>query len=95
MSIRWSVGLEAEGDRELTHDEILALADAVAGSGGIATGIGTPRYGAQLVVVASSREAAVAKATAEFTTAASTANLPPWPVTRVEAVNEHEDATTD
>jgi hypothetical protein len=95
MSIRWSVGLEAEGDRDLTHDEILALADAVAGSGGIATGIGTPRYGAQLVVVAETRDAAVEKATAEFTAAARTASLPPWPITRVEAGTESDDLTTD
>ena len=60
---RWSVGVEAEGDRDMTHDEILSLADAVATAGGIATGIGTPRYGAQLVVVADSRDEAIAKAT--------------------------------
>jgi hypothetical protein len=48
--VKWSVGLEAEGDRVLTHDEIVELADAVAPSSGIATGIGTNRYGAQLMV---------------------------------------------
>ncbi|HEY7595459.1 MAG TPA: hypothetical protein VH969_20070 [Actinophytocola sp.] len=89
--IRWSVGLEAEGDRDMSHDEILALADAVAGSGGIATGIGTPRYGAQLVVEASSREEAVSKARAEFESAVRSAELPKWPVTRVEVVNEEEE----
>jgi hypothetical protein len=91
MSIRWSVGLEAEGDREMSHDEILSLADAVAASGGIATGIGTARYGAQLVVTASSRDEAVEKARTSFTAAAREANLPEWPVVRVEATSEEDD----
>lgn len=88
---RWSVGLEAEGDRVMSHDEILALADAVAADGGIATGIGTARYGAQLVVIAASREEAVTQARTSFTTAARKANLPEWPVARVEATSEEED----
>jgi hypothetical protein len=87
---RWSVGVEAEGDRDMTHDEILSLADAVATSGGIATGIGTPRYGAQMVVVANSREAAISVARKEFTSAARIAGLPAWPITRVEVVSEEE-----
>lgn len=88
---RWSVGLEAEGDRVLTHDEILALADAVAADGGIATGIGTTRYGAQLVVVAESREEAVSKARTSFTAAAREARLPQWPVIRVAATSEEDE----
>jgi hypothetical protein len=88
---RWSVGLEAEGDRVMTHEEILALADAVAPSGGIASGIGTARYGAQLVVVATSRDAAVEKARESFKAAARSANLPEWPVIRVEAVSEEDE----
>ena len=60
--MRWSVGVEAEGDRVLTREEIVELADAVAASDGIATGIGTRRFGAQLVVQASSRDEAVAEA---------------------------------
>ena len=48
----WSVTLQALGDRELTHDEIVELADAVAGANGVASGIGTKAYGAQLVVKA-------------------------------------------
>jgi hypothetical protein len=90
--MRWSVGMEAEGDRVLTHDEILELADAVAPSGGIATGIGTPRYGAQLVVEADDRAAAIELARATFTAAARTAGLPDYPVVRVEATSEAEDA---
>jgi len=91
MPVRWSVGLAAEGDRELTHDEILELADAVAGSGGIASGIGTPRYGARLLVEADSRDEAVELATARFRAAARTANLPEWPLVLAEATSEDED----
>ena len=45
--MRWSVSLVAEGDRVITHEEIVELADAVAASRGIASGIGTTSYGAQ------------------------------------------------
>lgn len=93
--MRWSVGLEAQAGRVLTHEEIVALADAVAGNGGIATGIGTTHYGAQLVVTASSRAAAVAAATAEFTAAARRARLPQAPIVRAEATSEEEDANVD
>ena len=60
------MGIEAEGDRVLTREQVVELADAVAASGGIATGIGTSRYGAQLIVEADSREEAIEKATEEF-----------------------------
>jgi len=89
--MRWSVGIEAEGDRVLTREEIVELADAVAASGGIATGIGTNRYGAQLIVEADSREEAIARATGEFARAAAQAGLPAAPVARTEAVSEAED----
>jgi len=89
--MRWSVGIEAEGDRVLTREEIVELADAVAASGGIATGIGTNRYGAQLIVEADSREEAIARATEEFARAAAQAGLPAAPVARTEAVSEAED----
>jgi hypothetical protein len=90
--MRWSVGIEAEGDRVLTREEVVELADAVAASGGIASGIGSSRYGAQLIVEAPSREAAIEKATGEFTAAATRAGLPAAPVVRTEAVSEDEDA---
>ncbi len=90
--MRWSVGIEAEGDRVLTREQVVELADAVAASGGIATGIGTSRFGAQLIVQAASREAAIEKATEEFTRAAARAGLPPAPVVRTEAISEDEDA---
>ena len=36
--MKWSVSIVAEGDRVLTSEEIVELADAVAASGGIASG---------------------------------------------------------
>ena len=44
--MRWSVSVVAEGDRVVTREEVVELADAVAAHGGIASGLGTPRYGA-------------------------------------------------
>ncbi len=89
--MRWSVGIQAQGDRVLTREEVVELADAVAGHDGIATGIGTDRYGAQLIVDASSREAAIEQATATFTAAAARASLPEGPIVRAEAISEDED----
>lgn len=78
--MRWSVTLEAEGDRVMTREEIVELADAVAAHDGIAAGIGTTRYGARLVVEAGDREDAVRRARAEFARAAERAGLPAWPI---------------
>ena len=89
--MRWSVGIEAEGDRVFGREEIVELADAVAAHGGVATGIGTTRYGAQLVVEADGREAAIAAGTEVFAAAARTAGLPSAPVVRAEAVSEDEE----
>jgi hypothetical protein len=89
--MRWSVGVEAEGDHVLTREQVVELADAVAVNGGIATGIGTSRYGAQLIVQAGSREEAIAKATEEFKRAAAKAGLPAAPVVRTEAISEDEE----
>lgn len=89
--MRWSVGIEAEGDRVLAQEEIVELADAVAASSGIATGIGTNRYGAQLVVRAASRDEAIEKATGEFERAVAKAGLPGYPVVRVEAISEDDE----
>ena len=90
--MRWSVGIEAEGDRVLSREEIVELADAVAAYHGIATGIGTKRYGAQLVVQATERDEAIEKATGQFCAAVARAGLPAGPVVRVEAVSEDEDS---
>ena len=89
--MRWSVGIEAESDRVLTREDVVELADAIADSGGIATGIGTSRYGAQLVVDAESRDDAIARATEKFLSAAAVAGLPSGPVVRTEAVSEAEE----
>ena len=89
--MRWSVSLEAEGDRMMSREEILELADAVATSSGIASGIGTKRYGAQLVVEADSRDEAIELATEEFVQAVARAGLAKCPIVRVEVVSEEED----
>jgi hypothetical protein len=89
--MRWSVGIEAEGSKVLSREEIVELADAIATSNGIATGIGTSRYGAQLVVEADTEEDAITLATQRFTAAAATAGLPPAAVVRAEAISEAEE----
>ena len=89
--MRWSVGIEAEAGRVLTREQVVDLADAVAASGGVASGIGTSRYGARLIVEADSREEAMARATEEFTRAVAKAGLPPGPVVRTEAAGEDEE----
>jgi hypothetical protein len=91
--VRWSVGLEVESERVLTREQVVDLADAVAATDGIATGIGTNRYGAQLVVEADSREEAIEKATDEFWRAVRKARLRPGPLVRTEAVSEDEEAS--
>jgi hypothetical protein len=90
--VKWSVGIETQGDRLLSREEIVELADAVATSSGVATGIGTDRYGAQLLVEAGSRDEAIEKATAEFNRAVAAAGLPVYPIVRVEAAGEHEES---
>ncbi len=89
--MRWSVGIQAQSDRVLTREEVVELADAVAGYDGIATGVGTDHYGAQLVVDAPSREAAIERATTTFTAAVARAGLPEGPIVRAHAISEEED----
>ena len=50
--MRFSVSIQAEGDREVTLEEVVDLADAVATLEGIASGYGTMGYGAQIIVEA-------------------------------------------
>jgi len=88
----WSVAIVAHGDRVLTREEVVELADAVASSGGIASGIGTTSYGAQLVVEADTGEEAVELASVEFADAAARAGLPPWPIVSTQAISEEQDA---
>jgi hypothetical protein len=93
--VRWSVAVLAEGDREMTREEIVELADAVAAHDGIAAGIGTTSYGAMLLVEADDRDAAIALASEEVIAAAARAGLPPWPVTSVRATSEDEADESD
>jgi hypothetical protein len=93
--VRWSIGIEAESDRVLTREEIVELADAIATSNGIATGIGTSRYGARLVVEAASRDEAIGLATQAFLAAVAMAGLPAAPLVRTEAVSEDEEEEED
>jgi hypothetical protein len=88
--VRWSVGIEAEGDRVFTREEVVELADAVAVHSGVASGIGTNRYGARLLVVADGRDDAVSKATELFRAAAKAAGLPAAPIVAAEAISEAE-----
>ena len=89
--MQWSVSAQAAGDRELSREEIVSLADAVAPAGGVATGIGQTAYGAQLLVEADTREQALESATEIFAAAASQAGLPPWPISAISARSEDED----
>jgi hypothetical protein len=89
--VKWSVNVVAEGDRVMSRDEIVELADAVAAWGGIASGIGTTRYGAQLLVEAEDRDTAMQLASAEFVRAVAQAGLPPWPIANIGAISEVDD----
>jgi hypothetical protein len=89
--MRWSVALQAQGDREIELEEVVELADAVAAHEGVASGMGTSTYGAQVVVEAASSEEAVELAMAVFTRAAERAGLPNWPVVNVETAGEEEE----
>lgn len=89
------MSLRAEGDRVLSLEEIVALADAVAPMGGIASGMGTTTYGAQLVVDAGSAEEAINLAVPAFEEAAALANLPTWPLMDVNVLSEDEELSGD
>jgi len=89
--MRWSVSLVAEGDRVIELEEVVELADAVAGAQGIATGMGTPSYGVQIVVEAPTGEEAVERAMSVFTEAVARAGLPVWPVVSVETIGDEEE----
>ena len=89
------MSLRAEGDRVLSLEEIVALADAVAPMGGIASGMGTTTYGAQLVVDAVSAEEAMKLAVPAFEEAAALANLPTWPLMDVNVLSEDEELSSD
>ena len=87
---KWSVSIQAEGDRPVELDEVVALADAVAPLEGIASGVGAMAYGAQIVVEADTADDAVEAAMEAFAGAVETAGLPAWPMTRAEVIGEDE-----
>ena len=93
--MKWSVSLLAEGDRVLELAEIVELADAVAPLNGIASGMGTATYGAQILVDAASADEAVDIAVPLFVRAAEQAGLPAWPVTRADVIGEDDDLADD
>jgi hypothetical protein len=93
--VKWSISIVAQGDRAVSREEVVELADAVAAFGGIASGIGAEHYGAQLVMEAEDRETAIERATAEFVRAAETAGLPSWPITETSAMSEDDDLEYD
>lgn len=93
--MRWSVSLLAEGDRVIELAEIVELADAVAPLNGVASGMGTASYGAQILVDASSADEAVDIAVPLFVRAAEQAGLPAWPVTHADVIGEDDDVVDD
>lgn len=93
--MRYSVSVVAEGDREITLEDVVALADAVAPLGGIASGMGSWSYGAQIVIEAAHPDEAVERAIPAFLAAAREAGLPDWPVARVETIGEDDEDEDD
>ncbi|MEK9883317.1 MAG: hypothetical protein ACPG7C_04215 [Ilumatobacteraceae bacterium] len=89
--MNYSVSIVAEGDREVTLDEVVELADAVATLNGVASGAGSFSYGAQIVVDAPNSDEAVDLAIPLFIDAARRAGLPEWPVTRAETISEIDE----
>ena len=89
--MNYSVSIVAEGDREVTLDEVVELADAVATPSGVASGAGSFSYGAQIVVDAPNSDEAVDLAIPLFIDAARRAGLPEWPVTRAETISEIDE----
>jgi hypothetical protein len=89
--MRWSISVRADGDRALDREEIVELADAVARWEGIASGIGTTSYSAQIVIEAPTSDEAVERAIEVFTEAAGRAGLPPWPVAWAESISEESE----
>ena len=93
--MKWSVSIEADGDRILELDEIVALADAVSTMEGIASGIGKMSYGAQVVIEAETSDEAVNLAVPAFIEAAEVAQLPAWPVARAEVIGFEDEFEED
>ena len=84
--MRFSVSIQAEGDREVTLEEVVDLADAVATLEGIASG-----YGTQIVVDADISDIAAEIALEKFAQAVAKTSLPKWPITSIETLAEDDD----
>lgn len=89
--MKFSVSVYAEGNRIISLEEIVELADAVAHISGIASGAGSMSYGAQIVVEAENSDQAVEIAMAKFAEAVLEAKLPDWPITKAETISEIDD----
>jgi hypothetical protein len=89
--MKFSVSLVAHGDRDMTLDEIVELADAVAPLSGIASGMGTTSYGAQIMVEAESAVDAVNEGRKLFEAAIAKTSLPKWEITDADTMSEEED----
>lgn len=87
----WSVTLEASGDRPLTREEIVELADAVARYDGVASGIGSTTYGVQILVEAPTRDEAAERGKVLFAEAVAQAGLPSWPLSNVIPMSEQDE----
>ncbi|MDP3967883.1 MAG: hypothetical protein Q8Q02_06340 [Nocardioides sp.] len=83
--------IEATGERPMTREEIVALADAVIPYDGVASGIGSTTYGVQILIEASSREEATELAKVVFAEVVAKSGLPDWPVSRLELLTEAEE----
>lgn len=93
--MRYSVGMKCDGDKVMSPDEIVELADAVAIHSGIATGIGQEAYGAKIIVDADNARDAEVMAKEHFRVAVQQAGLPAWPISEVETLSEEDDLTPD
>lgn len=89
--MRWSISVRADGDRPMEREEIVELADAVAQWEGIASGIGTNSYAAQIVIEAQTSDEAVEQAIEVFEGAVERAGLPGWPVAWAESIAEEAE----
>jgi len=89
--MKFSVSLVAHGDREMTLEEIVELADAVAPLSGIASGMGTTSYGAQIMVESDNSADAVLEGRKLFEAAVEKTSLPKWEVTDADTMSEDED----
>lgn len=93
--MRYSVGMRCDGDKVMSPDEIVELADAVAIHNGIATGIGQEAYGAKIIVDADTAGEAEVVAKEHFRVAVQQAGLPAWPIAEVETLSEEDDLTPE